>query len=438
MKIEIVKTGINGEGIGYYNNKPVFVPHVLSGEIADVEIVEQNKGYSIGKAKKIIQSSSKRVQPKCKVQKSCGACPLMIADYEKQCEMKTEILKQSLIKYAHVDPKLIQPILKSEKIFGYRNQCKLPFGMEDRELVTGMYIPNSNYFNGIEHCIIHEEGIERVRKQLLAILNQFKFKAYDFHQKKGLRSLVIRAMQDNYQITLVGGEHEIPQACIEAIMQIEGVVSFWQSVLTQKKSVDIFGNKMILLAGSKTLDFKFKEFEMQLSPRSFFQLNTKQAEKLYDVIASMVPVHTNLLVEAYSGIGGISLTLHDKAKEIIGIESIKDAVVNANMIAEKNKLDHVKFVCDDAAYKLEYYAKKRQIDVLVVDPPRSGLDEMMLSTILKSKIKNIIYVSCNSATLGKNLAVLSERYQVKKIQPVDMFPQTQHVETIVLLQRETL
>lgn len=433
MKIEIVKTGINGEGIGYIQNKPIFVPNALVGEWVDVEVVQSMKTYSLGKVNKILKQSSSRVQPKCGVQKSCGACPLMITQYEQQCEMKMEILKQSLIKYAQINPRLIQPILKSEDKLGYRNQCKLPFGMEERELVTGMYQPNSNYFKPIERCLIHEAGIERVRKELLDILNEFKFKAYDFHQKKGLRSLVIRGLENHYQITLVSGEHEFPSAMVEAIMQIRGVVSLWQSVLTQKKSVEIFGSKMIHLAGTRTLDFNFMGYEMMLSPRSFFQLNTKQAEKLYQVIESMVPDQCQMIVEAYSGIGGISLALHHKAQEIVGIESIKDAVVNANMIAAKNKIKNVKFVCDDAAFKLEYYAKKKNVDVLVVDPPRSGLDDAMLNTILKSKIKHIIYVSCNPATLGKNLAVLKDRYEVKKVQPIDMFPQTQHVESVVLL-----
>ncbi len=172
---------------------------------------------------------------------------------------------------------------------------------------------------------------------------------------------------------------------------------------------------------------------MQLSPRSFFQLNTKQAQKLYRIVADMVGDNNDLLVEAYSGVGAISPYVKDKAKEIIGIEEVKDAVVNANENAKANGAKNVSFLCADAADKLTYLAKKRKIDTLIVDPPRSGLDDAMLYCVLKSKIQRVIYVSCNPATLGKNLAILKDRYVVERIQPVDMFPDTQHVETVVLL-----
>ena len=154
---------------------------------------------------------------------------------------------------------------------------------------------------------------------------------------------------------------------------------------------------------------------------------------MYRTIASLVPTTNRLLVEAYSGIGAISLYVRDRADEIIGIESVKDAVVNANANAKNHHADHVSFLCADAADKLIYISKQRHIDTLIVDPPRSGLDEAMLYAICKSKIKHVIYVSCNPATLGKNLSVLTERYEVKRIIPFDMFPNTQHVETVVLM-----
>lgn len=437
MRIEIKKTGINGEGIGYTSDKkPLFVPGVLVGEIADVEIVEKTKNFSVGKVKKVIQESEKRCRPRCKIQKSCQGCPLMIALYDEQLNMKMEVLKQSLIKYAQIDPRLIKPIIPSELKSGYRNQCKVPFGMHDNRLVTGMYQPNSNYFNEVEKCLIHDEKIEKVRIKLLQILNRYSMKSYDYHTKSGLRSCVIRQMSGNVMMTLVTGQDRLDQNCIDEIMQIDGVVSLWQSIHTQKKSVDIFGKTMIHLGGRRTLEFDFMGLTMQLSPRSFFQLNTMQAEKLYDVIASLIEKPKNLIVEAYSGIGGISMALRDKAERIIGVESIQEAVSNANAIAKANGIEHVSFICDDAAKRCEQYAKKGHVDLLVVDPPRSGLDDHMLETILKSKIKEVIYISCNPATLGKNLAVLRERYNVKMIQPLDMFPHTIHVETVAHLIRK--
>ncbi|WP_071440707.1 23S rRNA (uracil(1939)-C(5))-methyltransferase RlmD [Traorella massiliensis] len=435
MKIEIKKSGINGEGIGYVDRQPVFVEGALPSETVEAEIIEKNKTYMTAKTRQIIHKSKHRCTPKCHIYKQCKACSLMIADYELQCQMKEENLKQSLMKYASVSSSLVRPIIKSDQIFHYRNACKIPFGMEGKKLVTGMFQPNSNYFTPIEECIVHDKQIERIRKEILIILNDYHYKAYDSSVKKGFRTLAIRLLGNHAQVTLVTGEDVIDEECVQRILKIPSVISLWQSIHTQKKTVEIFGNKMIPLSEKRFLDFDLKGVHVKLSPRSFFQLNTQQANRLYDIVKEEAG-QVNLLVEAYSGIGGISFTLRDNAKEIIGIESVKDAVVNANMSAKENRLDHMHFICDDAAYKLEYLSKHKEIDMLVVDPPRSGLDENMLNVILRSRIKKIIYISCNPATLGKNLAVLKKKYQVNKVIPLDMFPQTAWIESVTVLTRK--
>ena len=437
MKVVIEKMGINGEGIGYIQKRPVFVPGALLKEVVDINVVESFKTYSIGKLMRVYEESPNRVEPVCPMQRRCGACPLMICKYEEQLNIKRDVLKQSLIKYAQVDPRLIKHVIPCKRTLNYRNQCKVPFSMVDRELVTGMYQPNSNYFTEVEDCPIHEKGLERVRKAILKVLNKYYCRSYDYHQKRGYRTLVIRGMGDRYQVTLVTGLDEIAPAVVADLMAIEGVVSLYQSVHTQKKGVDIFGPKVTLLAGERYLDFEFMGLKLALSPRSFFQLNTQQAARLYQKAIELLDNHYGLIVEAYSGIGGISLALKDKADEIIGIENVKDAVVNANANARANGTKHVSFICDDAANKLVYLSKTRNIDLLVVDPPRSGLDDNMLDCILRGKIKQILYISCNPATLGKNLSVLRQRYDVKVVQPVDLFPNSQHIESIVLLQRKS-
>lgn len=433
MKVEIIKAGINGEGIGYIDRIPVFVPHALVGEVVDISLVEKQKRFMRGKVNRILKKSDKRVHPKCKLQARCGGCPLMIADYAAQLEAKQELLRQSLIKYAQINPKLIQPIVRSDDRYGYRNQCKLPCAMVDGRLTTGMYMANSNYFEAVERCEVHEPGLERIRRAMVDVLNDYHLKAYDYHSKTGIRSIIIRGFDGVYQACIVSGEQPLSEECIVDLMNIDGLVSLWQSYHTVKKTTDMFGKKMIHLGGERRLHINFDHLSLQLSPRSFFQLNTKQAQKLYRIVADMVGDNNDLLVEAYSGVGAISLYVKDKAKEIIGIEEVKDAVVNANENAKANGAKNVSFLCADAADKLTYLAKKRKIDTLIVDPPRSGLDDAMLYCILKSKIQRVIYVSCNPATLGKNLAILKDSYVVERVQPVDMFPDTQHVETVVKL-----
>ena len=436
MKVTIKKTGINGEGIGYIDRMPVFVPQALIGEEVEIRIVDKQKRYATAELLRVVKSSKNRIRPKCFIQNTCGACPLMIARYPAQLEYKQDLLKQSLIKYAQIDPRKVARVNASEDVFGYRNQFKLPCAMEEGRLVSGLFMPNSNYFIDVKKCWIHEDGLERVRMNIMHVLNTHDCVSYNPHDKKGIRNLVVRGFDNRYQCTIVTGNEELDERLISDLMRIKGLTSLWQSIHTIKKTPEVFGNKMMHLAGETSLAMELDGLKLRISPRSFFQLNSKQAVQLYRTIASMVKENNELIVEAYSGIGAISLYLKDKAKEIIGIESIKDAVVNANQNAALNGCEHVSFLCDDAANKLSYLSKKRSIDVLVVDPPRSGLDDAMLECILRSKIKNIIYVSCNPATLGKNLAVLCSRYNVDRIQPIDIFPHTPHVETVVLLSQQ--
>lgn len=436
MKVVIKKTGINGEGIGYIDRLPVFVAGALVDEEVDIRVVERKKRYAIGEVNRIIKKSKDRIQPKCRMQHICGGCLLMIARYPRQLEYKKDVLKQSLIKYAQVNPRKIQNVLPSADIFGYRNQFKMPCAMEENRLGSGLFMPNSNYFIDIRRCFVHEDELEKMRARIMDILNADGYLGYDHRQKSGIRNLVVRGFDNRYQCTIITGEDELLPQTIDKLMRLPGMYSLWQSIHTIKKTPEIFGPKMIFLAGEKLLPLHLDGLDLEISPRSFFQLNTKQAIQLYRTIASMISGNHEFIVEAYSGIGAISLYLKDKAKEIIGIESIKDAVVNANRNAKKNGCAHVSFVCDDAANKLVYLSKKRTIDVLVVDPPRSGLDDAMLECILRSKIKEIVYVSCNAATLGKNLAVLQSCYHVEKVVPIDMFPHTPHVETVTLLRRK--
>lgn len=436
MKVEIKKVGINGEGIGYIDRTPVFIPKALIGEVVDINIVKRYARYAQGELNYIVQKSKDRIHPKCRLQEKCGGCALMHVRYPKQLVYKKEILTQSLIKYAQIHPKLIENIVASEDIFGYRNQCKMPCATVQDELRNGMYMPNSNIFIDVSQCFVHDVTLEHMRQNIIRILRKHHIQAYSHKTKKGLRSLVLRGFDGMFQCTLVTGNDQISDACINELASLKGMYSLWQSIHTAKKTPEVFGKEMHLLANQQYLPLQLGDIKLQISPRSFFQLNTKQAQKLYAKIAEVVGKDNDLIVEAYSGIGGISMYLKDCAKEIIGIESIKDAVVNANQNAKMNGCSHISFICADAADKLVYLSKKRKIDVLVVDPPRTGLDDIMLACILQSKIKKVVYVSCNPATLGKNLAILQKKYHVKQVTPFDMFPHTPAVESVVVLERK--
>ena len=240
----------------------------------------------------------------------------------------------------------------------------------------------------------------------------------------------MKEFDSKIQIIFVTGKENLGEEFIHDVTQLEGVVSIWQSVKTETKR-EVFGD-MRFIWGEEKMHLQLEDIQLSLLPRSFFQLNTKQSVNLYNVVKDWMP-RSKTTVEAYSGIGAISLFVKDKAQEIIGVESIQDAVDNANENAMLNHADNVSFICEDAGSALAHLVQEKDVDTLIVDPPRSGLDDTMKETILKSKIKTMIYVSCNPATLAKDLGVLKKEYRIVKIQPVDMFSQTPHIETVVLL-----
>lgn len=296
-----------------------------------------------------------------------------------------------------------------------------------------MYERDSNHFQKVERCFVHSKLLESTRQEVVKILNEHHCKVYDSKTRLGFRNLVMKEFNEKIQIILVTGKDELSEDLISELSSLDCVCSLWQSKKTDTTR-ELFG-EMIHLWGEEKMTLRMKNLQLSLLPRSFFQLNTKQAENLYEHVARWMPkCHT--IVEAYSGIGAISLFLKNKGKEIIGIESIQDAVDNANENAKINDANNVSFICEDAGSALSRIVKEKRVDALVVDPPRSGLDDVMKETILASKIKTVIYVSCNPATLAKDLKVLQKEYSILKIQPFDMFSQTPHVETAVLLQKK--
>lgn len=435
MKIRINKIGINGEGIGYFHRLPVFIEGALVDEVVEAHITEKHQNYLKAEVVKVLEESRDRVKPVCKYYGQCGGCQLLHANYYAQLEYKYETLAETLAKYAGIDPEMVEDVKQNPHPFGYRNSMKLPVFMHNHKLVCGLYETNTNHIIEVDSCPIHEEGLEKVKKNILNVLNKYHYQAYENQTKEGIRGLFVRVLDGHYQVCIVTGETEIKKETIEDLSKIDNLVSLYQSIHTTK-SHEFFGKQMIHLAGKKHLTFKLGDLKLGLSIRSFYQLNTEQAANLYQFVVDQVKDNQNFIFEAYSGIGAISLMLKDKAKKIVGVENIADAVTNANMNARNNHLENINFVCDDAAVALKRYSKKEKIDTLIVDPPRVGLDDNMLDTVLRSHIKDIVYISCNPATLAKNIAVLQKRYRVTKITPFDIFSNSAHVETVCLLTRK--
>ena len=425
--------GINGEGIGYDHGVPVFIPGALMHETVDVKITQEKEKYKTAKLIRVIRKSKDRVEPECRYCDSCRACTLMHLKYERQLNYKKQTLKQALKKYADIDMPV--SIIKNDNIYHYRNKFKLPFGMEKGKIVTGMYESERGRFVPIEDCIIHEEVLEKVRKQILEIMNKYKLKAYNERTREGYRSLIMRTFNNKIALVFVVGDNTDLEPMLSDLTRIEEVSSIYYSVNTNKKYINALENDLVHVFGKNCLNARINGLKLVFTPKSFFQLNTRQAEVLYDEAVSLIDENDEVVLEAYCGVGVMSLMAARKAKHVTGVEIVPDAIDNAKKNARYNKIDNVDFVVGDSGSVMEEISKEKQLDCLIVDPPRTGLDEKMINSILNSNAKKLIYVSCNPSTLAKNLNVLKEYYNIESIRAIDVFSNTEHVETIVYLAR---
>ncbi len=432
--VDIIKMGINGEGIAYRNHKPIFVTGALPQEKVEIEITEENDRFAKAETISVLNKSKYRITPPCPYNDVCGACSLMILDHKEQCYQKKKLLEEALYKYANISRDLIRDVHTNDQFLGYRTQCKMPVQMSHDVLTTGLYTAGTNHFHPMETCPVQDEQLEKTRMQILKVLNEFHYPAFDFKTNKGIRYLVIRTIQGKSQCTLVTGKDILPTDLVQQLMKIEGMYGIFQSINTERKGTEIFGSSIRKLAGEKQISVDIGNITLNLSPRSFFQLNLEEAKELYQMAVSKIdPCDT--LVEAYSGVGAMSLLASDKAKHVIGIESMSEAVINAIENAEMNHINNVDFICDDAANGLLEILKETKVNTLLADPSRTGMNDQMIRTILSSSIEKIIYVSCNPATLGKNIKDLSSQYHVVTVIPFDMFPNTPHIESITVLVR---
>ena len=434
--LEIKKIGINGEGIAYQDKKPIFIPGVFPGELVEIKEEKKEKNYTHAKVSRILKKSPFRIKSQCVHNAECDACPLMTLTYEKQLVEKNEILRESLYKYAGIRLSGNHKIKPALHPFFYRNSFKLPVKMEKGELATGMYKKGSNHFVSLNRCIVHGEKLENIHQQIIEVLNRFKCKAYDKVTKSGIRTIIARGFDNEYQCTLITGKMKIEDEIIVELMKIDCLVSLYQGVDTRRDTYDLFYERLRLLAGKETIELKLFDFRISLYPQAFFQLNKEVAQDIYSYVANRITPKANV-VEAYAGVGGISLCVSKNSKKVIAIESSAMSVKNAKEIIKRNNIKNMTYVCGDSAREFSKIAKKEKIHTVIVDPPRSGLSKEMINELLDSKVKEIIYISCNYSTLGKNLKELLTQFSVQDIQGFDMFPHTPLVETVVTLKRKS-
>ena len=440
--LNIKRIGINGEGIGYYKRLAIFVDGALPKENVKVRLKEINKKYAIAEIVEIKSEAKERTKNFCEYYTKCGGCSLQHVNYQAQADIKRNILMESISRYSNLNPRSfeVKPTIMMGNPLHYRTKVNLPVRNGIHGAVVGLYAPNSEKFVRIKDCFIQNEIINSLMNEITKVMDKLVVKAYDGKEKKGyVRYLVIRVSEysGEAQVTFIlANKLKNIEDLANEVLKIDKIKSVYYSINDKFDDGSIFGKEIFKVAGIDSIIEKIGDYKYKLLPNSFFQLNPKQAQLLYDEVKKAAKLSfEEKVIDAFCGVGSIGIYLAKWAKEVVGIESNKEAVINAKENAGLNKIKNIRFIEGNVTNVLPYLVKDNFIpDVMVFDPPRTGMTDEIKETVLKAKPKRIVYVSCNPASLAKDLNILKEFYQLKYIQPIDMFPFSSHVESVVLLE----
>lgn len=445
VTLDIEDCGVDGEGIGKADGFTVFVKDAVIGDRVTAKIMKAKKNYGYGRLMEILKPSPYRVEPKCAFARQCGGCQLQALSYEQQLAFKEKKVRGHLERIGGFTELPMEPIIGMDEPYHYRNKAQFPVGKnKEGRIITGFYAGRTHTIIENRDCALGVSQNKEVLDRVIAHMEAYGIEPYNEETGKGLvRHILIRYgfFTGEVMVCLVLNGSSIPQkeTLIEHLLEIPGMTSITINV-NKKRSNVILGEEIRLLWGKPYITDKIGDISYQISPLSFFQVNPFQTGKLYSKALEYADLHGEETVwDLYCGIGTISLFLAQKAKFVRGVEIIPAAIENANDNARLNGIENVEFFVGKAEEVLPAEYKKNGIyaDVIVVDPPRKGCEESLLATMIEMKPKRIVYVSCDSATLARDLKYLCERgYELRKVCPVDQFGGTVHVETVVLLGRK--
>ena len=456
VTVEIVDMGTNGEGIGKIDGYTLFIKDAVIGDVAEVKIMKAKKNYGYARLMSVIKPSEYRVKsPVCPIARKCGGCQIQEMEYERQLQFKEDKVKGNLIRIGGIKEErlmeVMEPIIGMEYPFAYRNKAQFPFGTDKNgRPVTGFYAGRTHDIIANTDCALGVSVNKKILDIVLGFMKDNGIRSYDEKSGKGLiRHVLIRYgfVTKEIMVCMVINGRQIPHvsALVELLKEVEGMTSITVSPNTRRTNV-IMGDRYEVLWGEPFITDYIGEVKYQISPLSFYQVNPVQTEKLYRLALDYAELKGEETVwDLYCGIGTISLFLAKKAKQVYGVEIVPQAVEDARNNAEINGIVNAEFFEGKAEEVLpEYYRRyaeehggeKAYADVVVVDPPRKGCEERLLRTIVEMEAERIVYVSCDSATLARDVKYLrGEGYEVERVRAVDQFPHTVHVESIVLLSK---
>ena len=458
LKIEIEKIVFGGEGLGRVDGFTVFVPMSVPGDKLEIDIISVKKSYARGLITRIIEPSKDRIEDLSKVSfEDFDGCDFGMLKYEKQLEYKDKMLEEVLTKISGIDLENVQvgKIIGSDEKVNYRNKTAEPFFKKDGIIQTGFYSRKSHNVFLAKESLLKSEIAKIIIDKFLQKANNFsgtkkEFKVFNEINNTGfLKQIMVRNNEKNEVMIIVivnknSQYNQLSKVLEEMYDENECIKSVYISVKTEQNNV-ILG-KNIHLFGSQYLEEEMEGLKFKIYPNSFFQINKKQALKLYDTAIEFLneeknnknngKIYEKTVIDAFSGTGTIAMMLSKNIKKVIGIESVESSTLAAKLTSYENSIQNVEFVNGKVEKELPKILKRENIGAIVFDPPRRGIEEIALKSVIKNKIEKIIYISCNPATFARDVKILTENgYVLKKITPVDMFPQTGHIEVVGLLEK---
>ena len=465
LTVEITDIGNDGEGIGKIDGYTLFIKDAVIGDRVKAKIMKAKKNYAYAHLEEVITPSKDRVKPKCPIARQCGGCQIQNMSYESQLRFKQSKVRNNIVRLGGFDEKeidsIMEPIIGMDDPFKYRNKAQFPVGKDKNgKVVTGFYAGHSHNIIPNTDCIIGVPDNKEILEIIIAHMEKNLIEPYDEVTGKGLvRHILIRKgfvsgqlmvclvinykKKNNTNNIYIKNQDEL----ISKLSLIDGMTSISVSINTEKTNV-IMGTEIHTIWGQDTIKDTLCGLEFNISPLSFYQVNPVQTEKLYGQAIEYAGLTGNETVwDLYCGIGTITLSMSKKAKQVYGVEIIPQAIDDANDNAARNNISNAKFYVGKAEEVLpDFYEKESEKDsssnalhpdVIVVDPPRKGCDQMCLDTMLKMAPNRIVYVSCDSATLARDLRILCDGgYKLEHVRPCDMFPMSVHVETVCRLSRQ--
>ena len=458
LEIEIEKIVFGGEGLGRINGFAVFVPMSVPGDKLEIDIISVKKSYARGLITRIIEPSKDRIEDLSKVSfEDFDGCDFGMLKYEKQLEYKDKMLEEVLTKISGIDLENVQfgKIIGSDEKVNYRNKTAEPFFKKDGIIQTGFYSRKSHNVFLAKESLLKSEIAKMIIDKFLQKVNSFsgtkkEFKVFNEINNTGfLKQIMVRNNEKNEVMIIVivnknSQYNQLSKVLEEMYDENECIKSVYISVKTEQNNV-ILG-KNVHLFGSQYLEEEMERLKFKIYPNSFFQINKKQALKLYDTAIEFLneeknnknngKIYEKTVIDAFSGTGTIAMMLSKNIKKVIGIESVESSTLAAKLTSYENSIQNVEFVNGKVEKELPKILKRENIGAIVFDPPRRGVEEIALKSVIKNKIEKIVYISCNPATFARDVKILTENgYVLKKITPVDMFPQTAHIEVVGLLEK---